>query len=115
MKYAFATQEDLDAWGWDPDERAENALALVLRDGERMLAIGGVWWSDGVAWAMFDAAPSAPRAVHRMALQMLRALDQAGERRIYAWCDETRPRAREWLHRLGFQPAGQEVWVRWAS
>lgn len=85
----------------------------TLLDGEgRIAAMGVVWFAiDGRWWAGFrlEAPEALPRvAIHRAALDGL-AFSREQGLALHALCDETRPRAREWLERLGFRMTDERL------
>lgn len=88
------------------------AVWLGLTDDD---AFGVVAWDDhGRAWAFVDARSGLrPVRATRSAWKMLAALRKAGERELWAFCDQI-PKAERWLRHLGFRPAGvvygREVW-----
>lgn len=70
------------------------------------VAMGAICW-DGKGWAVcfFSACRGVPPVVmHRTATRALRWLRETGARRILTVPDVTKPRAAEWLCRLGFHP-----------
>ena len=71
------------------------------------VAMGAVCW-DAKDWAVcfFTACGQVPPVVaHRTAWRAMRWLrETGGARRILTVPDETKPRAAEWLRRLGFRP-----------
>ena len=118
--YEDLTPAHFREWGvdWNP----EQFVGIAMREGDELRALGFVRWDeDGHAWAMFDAKPPCPAAVHKRALKMIGALKQAGVTEIYAEVDPSRPEAMGWIKHFGFEPVenvtGQMfgVWRKWLS
>jgi hypothetical protein len=76
-----------------------------------VLALGSICWdSYGQAMCFFEAKDAVPAIVmHRTAVKALRWLRETDTRRVLTACDESRPRAAEWLRRLGFRPTAIDV------
>ena len=100
----------------DEQLQAQPFIGFAYRNAYgRLVAIGGVRWDYGQPWAVFDATSSfrADRRsarIHRLALSTLEAVASV-EPVIFAWLDESAPRARAWMTRLGFRPSDGEVWI----
>lgn len=92
----------------------------LIDERSRLIGMGLVWWGpDGRWWAGMELARDvgAPRVlVHRAALDALAFAREQGLV-IHALCDESKPRARAWLNRLGFTMTDERlpqgvVWTR---
>ena len=68
-------------------------------------AFGAICWdAQDRAFCFFQGTGAPPIVMHRLATRALRWLRETDTSRILSACDETRPRAAEWLRRLGFRP-----------
>jgi hypothetical protein len=107
-----ATIDDLDAFGRGklPDWVIEWCAWVYEANGDP-LALGTVCWDRyRQAMCFFDAKAGVPAIVmHRTAVKVLRWLRETDTRRVLTACDESRPRAAEWLRRLGFRPTAIDV------
>ena len=107
-----ATSADISAYaGRDmPDWCARWEGWAAEHDG----VIGGLglacWDGAGNLSGWFDARERLSAfLIHKTALATLRSLAGRGERLMRVYCDETKPRAAEWLLRLGFLPTEQVI------
>ena len=87
------------------------------RDGTIVGMAGVVYGLDGVAMGFLDATERPSFALHRTAKKFLAVMKAVGETAIYTSCEDSIPRAEEWLIRLGFKllpdtVEGQRIW-RW--
>lgn len=87
------------------------------RDGIIAGIAGVVYGEDGVAIGFLDATERPSFALHRAAKRFLAVMKAVGEKAIYTSCEDSIPRAEEWLIRLGFkllpgEIEGQRIW-RW--
>jgi len=107
-----ATNEDfLSFYG---KEAPEVWVGIVHEEHGRIDGFGVVIWNEwGKAMGFVDRkAPLSPLVMQRAVKRMFKALRAAGEPAVYVTCDETYPRARYWLERLGFKPTEDdpEIW-----
>jgi hypothetical protein len=94
----------------------------VMRKGRLVAAFGGALESaEPGVWFGFLEVPKHLRrpVLLRHALSVLKEAKASGATIIRAACDESIPRAREFMERLGFSPTdetidGKKVW-EWAS
>ena len=66
--------------------------------------VGTKWWTFS------EIKPEARVAIrlHRLVLAGLKNAEAEGITPIYGYCDETKPRARDWIERIGFRPIRAE-------
>lgn len=103
----------------------------ALDDDGNIMGYGGVQVWKTRRWVflkVLDERLRRPHFLHRIILRGLEASFEGDMADIFATCDETKPRAREWLARLGFREltegekndeireveavANQRAWVR---
>lgn len=87
------------------------------RDGKIVGIAGVVYDDDGIAIGFLDTHERPSFALHRAAKRFLAVMKAVGEKAIYTSCEDSVPRAEEWLIRLGFKLLpdvvdGQRLW-RW--
>lgn len=88
-------------------------------EGGRVVGYGFIYWLENRAIAVFHADSSIREQktlIHRTVRRVLKAFDISAEP-LLTYCDESIPRAREWLQRLGFRELdytqdGHRLWVR---
>lgn len=92
------------------DSRAANAHGITLTLDGRTVAFGGLVKVGPHWWTFAHIEPEARQAItlHRMALRGLAGADAAGIDVIYGYCDETKPRALDWIERIGFRLARED-------
>ena len=100
---------------WGAPFVPKDLLGYALRRDGKLICIGGLWLIEGRAWATFDAKPSPPRLVHKLALNLIKEAKRAEIPAIWAELDESKPNARKWLERCGFEyvshnDSGIPVW-----
>jgi len=81
------------------------AGVTVEQDGA-VVAYGGVRLIAGKSWAFLnltDEGARKPFLLHRMTVASILALGRAGVETIHTFADVSKPRAEEWLLRLGFR------------
>jgi hypothetical protein len=105
----LATSEDMTKLGATLPPWAVRWGGWVYPADGEPTAYGLVYWdASGRAFCFFDG--EAPAIVmHRVATRALCWLRMANASRILSACDQSRPRAAEWLRRLGFRPTETEV------
>lgn len=91
--------------------------AMVGERGGEIVAIGGVFYDGGTAMGFLDAKERPALSLHRTAVKFMKTMKAVGEPAIYTACEDTIPRAADWLLRLGFKMTpdtvdGQRIW-RW--
>ena len=94
-------------------------LGLTVEIDGDLAGLGGAVWFAGACWvffAVYDERMRSAIMVHRRARKFLNILQETGEPLILALCDEWRPRAMEWMRRLGFEPTeqtleGRTIWA----
>ena len=103
-----------EEWGLDNYPHPSRVLGFACRHDDDLVALGFVvvdednrWWGSFGSRGKFPA-----KSVHAKTLELFGALDRAGVPEILAVADPEIARSREWLARLGFQPAQDEVWKR---
>jgi cytosine/adenosine deaminase-related metal-dependent hydrolase len=106
----------------DPDELVaflghepmHGTRALMGYVADVPIGAAGVSTVNGESWVWTKLKPEArifKFALHRAALDILGALRDEGCKRVYAHVDMGKPRAAEWLRRLGFRVVGQQQGV----
>ena len=88
---------------WGAPFIPKDLLGYAIREGERLICLGGLWIIEGRAWATFDANATPPRLVHRLALNLIKEAKRADIPALWAELDEGKPNARKWLERCGFE------------
>lgn len=89
---------------------------LCARRGRLVTAMGGVLRKEDAFYAFLEVpAYMRGRYVYRHAFRFLQSLKERGVQSVRASCDETIPRAKEFMERLGFtetdeQLDGRTVW-----
>lgn len=80
---------------------------LTVTQGGQPVAVGGLVWIRAHWWTFAEITEPArrPMLVHRLVLGGIKAAERCGIERMYGYCDETYPRARSWIERMGFRPA----------
>lgn len=90
--------------------------AVTGRVDGRIVGIGGIaYLPDGTVAAFLEATDEARRhavTLHREARKVLSEAARAGHRMVVALADTSIEAAPRWLKRLGFEPVGQEVYVK---
>jgi hypothetical protein len=106
IRYDELAPEHFEEWGVDACPHPSRVVGFACRRDERLVAIGCCWVDeDNRWWASFGGREDFPHGIHRKSLDLLDAVGRAGATEIRAMLDDTIPRAREWLLRLGFHPA----------
>lgn len=98
-----ATQADIEAFSPLPGKPSLRALCMEL-DG-RIIALGGLAWSQGRWFAFADLPQEARRYkmhILKAAKRLLADARRDGIRFIYAEMDHNERRAAAWLKSLGF-------------
>lgn len=92
-------------------------MGSAVRKGRLVAGFGGALEvSDGIWFAFLDVpAHLRSRAIYKRIILALAEIRRRGGREVRAMCDETIPRAKEMLERLGFEPTdevidGKAVW-----
>lgn len=110
MDYEELSLAHFDEWshpvGLDPEAMTGFA---ARRDGE-LVAIACFYCESARWWVAFRRTDRCLPSVHAMTLKALNALRAAKVPEIWAYLDETKPRAREWMTRLGFMPVTETEW-----
>jgi N-acetylglutamate synthase-like GNAT family acetyltransferase len=102
---AFKPEDGVASLGFLPNMAAVGVTAEAT-DGS-VAGYGGFHIHEGRHWVFFhlgDESLRQPMLLHRMVARGIAAAVRAGIGPIHALCEEDRPRAREWLRRLGFRP-----------
>jgi len=101
-------------WGAETYPDPSRVFGFACRRDDDLVAIGCCWVDDDNRWwASFGGREGFPHGIHRKSLDLFAALRSANVKEVWAQLDRTIPRAREWLKRLGFQPAdpAETEWV----
>jgi hypothetical protein len=107
VEYRRTRQSDIHRFGQFVLQKPARFYGLTAWCGRRAVGMGGVAkpLDGGPAWGYVFRAPgfedALGKGLHRRALRFLAALRRCGIR-VETSCDETVPRASEWLARLGF-------------
>lgn len=117
IAYEDLTPGHFVEWGLDIAPHPSRILGWACRRDDRLVAMGFVlvdetdrWWASLIKR---DGFP--PVGIHRHALSLFDAMDQAEVKEIFATADPAIPRSQEWLERLGFVRMDNEVWKRGIS
>lgn len=93
-------------------------IGLARRRGRLVVAMGGIVRTDSGPWRGFMDIPPSERgaSVYRHASRLLKDAAKSGADQVAVACDDTIPRAVEFLERLGFQKTDEiendmAVWV----
>lgn len=82
------------------------AHGITIRREGRIIAMGGLVRVGAHWWTFAKIEPDGRLLLlHRLVMQALRAADEIGLTPIYGYCDETKPRALEWIRAMGFRLA----------
>jgi hypothetical protein len=82
----------------------KDIVGYALRgDDGKIICLGGIWFIEGVAWATFGSVGTPPPHVHRTGARILKSVKEAGVKVVWAELDESKPNARKWLERFGFE------------
>lgn len=107
-----ATVADFRAY-WKRDVPAEWTcwLGQIAEQDGKPVGMAGVYWNSwGIAVGFFDKRGPIPAiTAHRASRHFLDVLAKAGERCVWAGCDEAVPIAAKWLRSLGFLRDGRDV------
>jgi N-acetylglutamate synthase-like GNAT family acetyltransferase len=82
------------------------ATGLTIEKDGKVAASGGIHRFNGRYWVFFnlkDEAMRRPFVLHRLCRRGLALAAKIGMSEIYALCETSRPRSREWLNALGFR------------
>lgn len=80
--------------GWAAEREGEIVgLGIVCRDQQKLVSV----WADMVEGL-------SPFLLHRLATKALAELREQKVKLVRCYCDESKPRAADWLLRLGFLP-----------
>ena len=113
MKYEAVTAAHLAAWGMEPEGVDTFVGISRIEDDGAVTAIGGVWLIEGRWIALLEErSPVRHGAVHRLALRLFARLEAHGIDEVWAELDDSVPRARAWMQRLGFVPTDGSWWRR---
>lgn len=106
--HPLQVEGDIESWeDWD---------AYCAKEGKTILGFSGYSVIDGNAWFFMNVLERVKRPVmYRYAVRFLKQLRESGINNIYAPCDISKPRAVEFLERLGFEETEAEVngWKVW--
>ncbi|MAL99409.1 MAG: hypothetical protein CL583_13280 [Alteromonadaceae bacterium] len=113
-EYEPLRREHFEGWDeahkhWVRDVDEGHLVGFAAREKSEILCIGGLYANpdDGRLWAVFSSRGRPPPSVHKVAHKIVEAARTAGASEIWAELDETRPRAREWLLRFGFEETAE--------
>jgi len=102
--YRIATREDIIAYyGSVPS----TMRAVIVYDGDTLLAIGGIAHEKGVIKMFMDMQNEAvkyPVTLVKAALKVMQIARESGYRLIYAQASDELTSAPRFLQRLGFEP-----------
>lgn len=107
MNIRPATREDFVSFAGHPP--AMLTRAFVAEHNGRVLAVGGVYYSAGVAFAfceMDDGMRAHRKSIMRGAKVVVEAVLARMTVPVYAICSKREPNAPAFLSRLGFVPEG---------
>ena len=111
--------EYLEPWHfveWGAPFVPNDIVGYAMRgDDGSLICLGGVWFIEGRAWATFDSRGKPPPRVHGLGAKLLQTVKSIGVNAVWAELDESKPAARKWLERFGFErhsinEIGIEVW-----
>lgn len=87
-----------------PGDIVAHGVSVV--DDDRLIATGGIVRLGTKWWTFSEIQPEARVAVrlHRLVMEGLRHCENLGMTPVYGYCDETKPRAKDWIERIGFRP-----------
>jgi hypothetical protein len=114
IRYDELAPQHFEEWGAEVVPHPSRVVGFACRRDERLVAIGCCWVDDENRWwASFGGRNDFPPGIHRKSMDLLKAVGLAGAKEIRAMLDDTIPRAREWLLRLGFRPAdpAETEWI----
>ena len=117
MKFQDITATHIQAWG-EPTFNDEDLICgfAAYSDDGHLAALFCAFPVDGRWWVGFDRNEHCSRSVHKQivkALDALASVEIDGERQItevWAYLDETKPRARAWMEHLGFVQMTATEW-----
>ncbi len=116
MKYVKATEKDLfRLYSAEVLERWEFGYwdewsAYCAKEGNNILGMSGYTLKNNTAWFFMDVLERIKRPVmYRYGVRFLKHLRESGITDIRAICDETKPKAREFMERLGFEQTEDEL------
>ncbi len=100
----FRPEDAAPVLGFVPDHAL---IGVTAERNGRLACYGGVHLYEGRHWVFFHLADETlrrPMFLHRTVVRGLMAILNGGDiRPVYALCDESKVRAREWLAALGFR------------
>lgn len=114
IAYDDLTAGHFEEWGVEVYPDPSRTVGFACRRDGVLVAIGCCFIGDDNRWwASFGGRGEFPHGIHRKSLDLLHAVGRAGASEIRAMLDNTIPRAREWLLRLGFRPAdpAETEWI----
>lgn len=96
--------DDMEALGLKPPAVDIAVQGLTLTCDGVVVAVGGLVRVGPHWWTFSQILPEARKAIvlHRLSLRALDAAEALGITPIYGYCDESKPRALDWILRLGF-------------
>jgi hypothetical protein len=103
-----------EEWGVEVYPDPSRLIGFACRRDGELVAIGCCFVAeDDRWWASFGGRGEFPSGIHRKSLDLFAALRGADVKEVRAQLDPTIPRAREWLKRLGFEPAdaSEAEWI----
>lgn len=105
MQVRRATRADIEAFSSVPHKPTMMAWAGEV--GDKIVALGGLAFSNGRWVAFCDLDPEARKykmTIARTAKRVFEEAERLGIRFIYADMDVSEPTAERWLESLGFRP-----------
>lgn len=110
MDYEELSLSHFLEWEHPVDLDPEGMTGFAARRDGELVAIACFYCEDARWWCAFRRTDRCLPSVHAMTLKAFNALRAADVREVWALLDETRPRARIWMERLGFELVTETEW-----
>lgn len=114
IRYDDLQASHFEEWRVEVFPDPDRTVGFACRRDGNLVAIGCCFVDDDNRWwASFGGRGDFPRGIHRKSMDLLAAVACAGVTEVRAMLDQSIPRAREWLLRLGFRPAdpAETEWI----
>lgn len=109
MSFEELRGHHFDEWGIAFDAPESAYVGFAERREGRLVAMGITYLAEDGRWMVhFARRDGSSIFVHRQMRRLARAMAAEKIKEVWATCDDTIPKARDWLVRAGFVEDGKE-------